>query len=131
MKTSTAVRGLVYIGLGLTFTIPALFATNFAAKSATQTAEAHQAMRDRYQEAVNELNLTDDQKGKVKDIFDEARTKRQDIMKDNSLTDDQKKEKMKELHSDTRTSVNEILTPDQRNQLKEKMAATATAKQPQ
>lgn len=88
-------------------------------------------MRDRYQEAVNELNLTDDQKGKVKDIFDEARTKRQDIMKDSSLTDDQKKEKMKELHSDTRTRVNEILTPDLRNQLKEKMEATAKAKQPQ
>ena len=77
-----------------------------------------------------ELNLTDDQKGKLKDIFADAKAKRESIWKDTSLTDDQKKEKMKELRGGTRSKVNEVLTPEQRAQLKEKLEA-AKAKQPQ
>lgn len=49
------------------------------------------AMRDKLQSEVESLNLSDDQKSKVKDIFADARTKRQNIMSDSSLTDDQKK----------------------------------------
>jgi periplasmic protein CpxP/Spy len=80
-------------------------------------------MRDRLQEAVNELNLTDDQKGKLKDVFADAKTKHDSIMNDSTLTQDQKKDKMKSLHEDTMSKVNDVLTPDQRTQLKEKLAA--------
>jgi Spy/CpxP family protein refolding chaperone len=125
MKMRTALRRLVYMGPGLTLTLPVLSAKIPAAESIPQTAENRQAMH-----AVNELNLSDDQKGKVKDIFDEAKAKREAILKDTSLTDDQKKEKMKGLRVDTKTKVNEVLTPEQRTQLKEKMEA-AKAKQPQ
>ena len=118
------------MGLGLTLTLPVLSAKTNAAESIPQTAENRQAMHDQLREAVNELNLSDDQKGKVKDIFDEAKAKRGAILKDTSLTDDQKKEKMKGLRVDTKAKVNEVLTPEQRTQLKEKMEA-AKAKQPQ
>jgi Spy/CpxP family protein refolding chaperone len=84
-------------------------------------------MHDRLQEALNELNLTDDQKGKLKDVFADAKSKRESIMSDASLTADQKKEKMKALHQDTMAKVNDVLTPDQRTQLKEKLEAAKKA----
>jgi protein CpxP len=130
MKQRTAIRGLVYLGLGVFLSVPFLPAVTSAARPLPQAAESRQAMRDAFQEAVNELNLTDDQKGKLKDIFADAKAKRESIGKDTSLTDDQKKEKMKELKTDTRSKVNEVLTPEQRAQLKEKIEALK-AKQPQ
>jgi protein CpxP len=130
MKQRTAIRGLVYLGLGVFLSVPFLPAVTSVARPLPQAAESRQAMRDAFQEAVNELNLTDDQKGKLKDIFADAKAKRESIGKDTSLTDDQKKEKMKELKTDTRSKVNEVLTPEQRAQLKEKIEALK-AKQPQ
>jgi len=88
-------------------------------------------MRDALQETVNELNLNDDQKAKLKDIFSDAKAKRESIWNDTSLTDDQKKEKMKALRMDTKSKVNEVLTPEQRAQLKEKMEAMKAKQQPQ
>lgn len=129
MKNRTAIRGLVYLGLGVFLSLPIL-PLQTSAKSLPQAAESRQAMRDALQEAVNQLNLTDDQKTKLKDIFAGAKAKRESIWKDTSLTDDQKKDKMKELHADTKAKVGEVLTPEQRTELKEKMEA-AKAKQPQ
>jgi len=131
MNIKTALRGLVYLGLGLSLSLPLFPAKPSAAKSLPQAPENRKAMHDALQEAVNELTLTDDQKGKLKDIFDDAKAKRETIFKDSSLTDDQKKEKMKDLRADTRTKVNGVLTPDQQTQLKEKMQAAAKARQPQ
>ncbi len=87
-------------------------------------------MRDRLQAAVESLNLTDEQKPKVKDIFADVKTKRQAIFTDSSLSEDQKKAKMKELHEGTMSKLNEVLTPDQQAELKSKMEAAKAAKKP-
>jgi len=87
-------------------------------------------MRDALQQALGELNLNDDQKAKVKDIFTEAKAKREAIFQDSSLSEDQKKEKMKALREDTKTKVNAVLTPEQQVQLKEKLEAAKAAKAP-
>ena len=79
--------------------------------------------------AVQSLNLTDDQKAKVKDIFADAKTKKQALSSDTSLNEEQKKAKMKELHSATMAKLNEVLTPEQQTELKSKMEA-AKAKAP-
>jgi Spy/CpxP family protein refolding chaperone len=78
------------------------------------------------QAAVESLNLTDDQKAKVKDIFADAKTKKQALSNDTSLSEEQKKAKMKELHSATMTRLNEVLTPEQQTELKNKMEAAKT-----
>lgn len=83
-------------------------------------------MHDKLQETVNDLNLSDDQKSKIKDIFSDAKSKREAIWNDSSLSESQKKAKMKELHTDTFAKVNEVLTPEQRTQLKEKLEAAKT-----
>ena len=69
------------------------------------------------------MNLTDDQKAKVKDIFTDAKTKKQAVSSDTSLSEEQKKAKMKELHSATMAKLNEVLTPEQQTELKSKVEA--------
>ena len=128
MKVGTTICRILSFGLAAALTLPVVSAL---AHPTPQTAADHKAMmRDALQESVNQLNLSDDQKSKLKDIFTDAKAKRESIMTDSSLTDDQKKDKMKALHSDTKAKVNEVLTPDQRAQLKEKMDAMKAANQP-
>jgi Spy/CpxP family protein refolding chaperone len=128
MKIEAITRGLVSLGMVAVLAVPAVH-TKVEAKAPPQAATAGHPMKDKLQDAVNELNLTDDQKAKVKDIFTDAKSKREAVWNDASLTEDQKKAKMKELHADTKAKVNEVLTPEQRGQLKEKLEA-AKAKAP-
>ena len=128
MKVINPIRGVRSLVLAAALATPGV-SLLAAARSLPQMPDKA-AMHDALQETVNELNLNDDQKAKLKDIFNDAKTKRESIFKDTSLTDDQRKEKMKELRADAKAKVNEVLTPDQRAQLKEKMEAIK-AKQPQ
>jgi Spy/CpxP family protein refolding chaperone len=126
MKTKRVLRSLVYLGVGTFLCLPAMPGKASAGKAIPQAAaEGHQKMGEAYQEAVNGLDLNDDQKAKVSAIFTDSKSKRDAIVADTTLSPDQKKEKMKALHEDTRAKVNEILTPEQRAALKAKMQVMA------
>ena len=127
MKIRFMICGLFSLALAAALTVPALPAK--ASAAAWPQADQKKMMHDKLQEVVNDLNLSDDQKSKIKDIFTDAKSKREAIMTDTSLTDDQKRTKMKELHAGIMSKVNEVLTPEQRAQLKEKLEA-AKAKTP-
>lgn len=120
MRIAKMLVGLVSLGLVAAFAVPLASAKSQAAE---QQAASKEAMRDRLQAAVESLDLTDDQKAKVKDIFTDAKTQRQAIMNDTSLNEDQKKAKIKELREGIRTKVNNVLTPEQQATLKSKMEA--------
>jgi len=45
--------------------------------------------------------------------------KKEDINNDKTLTDAQKKDKLKELHKEKKEKTNAILTPEQREKMKE------------
>jgi len=124
MKIERVLGGLVSLGMVAALSVPAVLAKSQAAPAQ----QGEMGMRDKLQSAVEGLNLTDDQKSKVKDIFADAKAKRQTVWSDSSLTDDQKKAKMKELHAGTMAKLNEVLTPDQQAQLKAKMEAAKAAK---
>jgi len=126
MKIERKLAGLVSLGMVAALSVPAVLAKSQAAPAQ----QSEMGMRDKLQSAVESLNLTDDQKAKVKDIFADAKTKRQTVWSDSSLTDDQKKAKMKELHAGTMAKLNEVLTPDQQAQLKAKIEAAKAAKPP-
>ena len=126
MKIERILAGLVSLGMVAALSVPAVLAKSQAAPAQ----QGEMGMRDKLQSAVESLNLTDDQKAKVKDIFADAKTKRKTVWSDSSLTDDQKKAKMKELHAGTMAKLNEVLTPDQQAQLKAKIEAAKAAKQP-
>ena len=128
MKIERILGGLVSLGMVAALAVPLALA-NPQAAPAPQTPTKEMGMHAGLQAAVESLNLTDDQKAKVKDIFVDAKTKRQAVSNDASLSDDQKKAKMKELHSGTMAKLNEVLTPEQQTELKSKMEA-AKAKAP-
>jgi periplasmic protein CpxP/Spy len=129
MKKRTVLRGVVCLGIGMALSAP-MFPGRATAQETPQAAQDRAGMRDALQQALGELNLNDDQKAKVKDIFTEAKAKREAIFQDSSLSQDQKKEKMKALREDTKTKVNAVLTPEQQTQLKEKLEAAKAAKAP-
>jgi periplasmic protein CpxP/Spy len=60
-----------------------------------------------------ELNLTDDQKTKIKPILADEGKQMQALHEDTSLSQDQKRDKMKQIHETTNSQINDILTPDQ------------------
>jgi Spy/CpxP family protein refolding chaperone len=122
MKIERILGGLMSLGMVAALAVPMALAKPQEA-SAPQTAGKERGMHDRLQAAVESLNLTDDQKAKVKDIFADAKTRHQAVSNDASLSDDQKKAKMKELHEGTMAKLNGVLTPDQQAELKSKMEA--------
>jgi Spy/CpxP family protein refolding chaperone len=60
-----------------------------------------------------ELNLTTDQETKLKSIFQEFRTKAQDIRANNDLTREQKRTQMQTLSQQYMTQGKAVLTPEQ------------------
>ena len=125
MKIKKMLGGLVPLGLVAALAVPGALAKPQTAP-APQTAAKEMGMHGGLEAAVQSLNLTDDQKAKVKDIFADAKTKKQAVSSDTSLNEDQKKAKMKELHSATMAKLNEVLTPEQQTELKSKMEAAKT-----
>ncbi len=126
MKIGKTLGGLVSLGLAAALAVPGVLAKP-QTTPAPQTAGKEMGMHGGgLQAAVESLNLTDDQKAKVKDIFADAKTKKQAVSSDASLSEEQKKAKMKELHTATMAKVNEVLTPEQQTELKSKMEAAKT-----
>jgi Spy/CpxP family protein refolding chaperone len=121
MKIAKILGGFVSLGLLAGLAVPFASAKPQAAPAA-QTHEKGMGMHDKLQAALDSLNLTDDQKAKVKEILADSKTKRQAVMADASLNEDQKHAKMKELHEATHAKLNEVLTPEQQAELKSKMA---------
>lgn len=122
MKTPSVFRGLLCLGVGVALSLPAV--SVLAAQEATEQQNTQKKMmHDRLEDAVKQLNLNDEQKTSLKGVFAESKTKRESIMNDSSLSQDQRHDKMKALHQDTMSKVNNILTPEQREELKSKLAA--------
>jgi Spy/CpxP family protein refolding chaperone len=125
MKIERLLGGLLSLGMVAAMAVPLALAKP-QDPSAPQASGKEMGMRGGLQAAVESLNLTDDQKAKVKDIFADAKTKRQAVSNDTSLSDDQKKAKLKELHEGTMAKLNAVLTPDQQTELKSKIEAAKT-----
>lgn len=66
-----------------------------------------------------ELGLTNDQRSQLQSIHESTRNQVHTIRNDASLTPEQKAEKIRSLHQGTRQQVFGILTPEQREKMKE------------
>jgi Spy/CpxP family protein refolding chaperone len=107
-KNRRIVIGSLLFGLAVTLTArPAL------AQEQQATPES------RLEEMSKQLNLTDDQKAKLKPILQDEAQQLQAVHNDASLSQDQKKAKAKEIHAAFKPQVNNVLTPDQQKQWKE------------
>ncbi len=76
--------------------------------------------QDRHMQMLaQKLNLTDAQKQQFRQIGQQMRQQGMAIRNDSSLTDDQKKEKMQGLRKQSHQQMFGILTPEQKDQLKQ------------
>jgi Spy/CpxP family protein refolding chaperone len=75
----------------------------------------------RASEIVKDLNLTPEQTTKVQDLNQTLRTKVQDIQNNSSLTQEQKKEQVKDLMKKHREDIQSLLTQEQKQQLKSRL----------
>jgi len=83
------------------------------AQAQTENGMHHGQRAGQLERLSKELNLTDEQKAKVKPILDEQMKQMHATQEDSSLTQEQKHDKMKQIHEATHSQINDILTPEQ------------------
>lgn len=91
---------------------------NFSQKNWQKGTNKGTMNKSRMRSGFSKLNLTQDQKTQLQKIRESAKTQREAIKNDKTLTDQQKSEKMKQLNQDNKKKMNDILTPEQQQQMK-------------
>ena len=87
-----------------------------ARRAAAQRQRQHMAM------LAEKLGLTDAQKAQFQQINKDMRKQGMAIRQDTSLTNDQKKQKMQELRKESHRQMFSVLTPEQKEKLKQMRA---------
>jgi Spy/CpxP family protein refolding chaperone len=92
--------------------------------SQAPTPEKHAGMHaesaDQHLQMLSEkLNLTDDQKAKVKPILQDQMQQMKAVREDSSLSQEQRRAKMKSIHESLHEQINSVLTPDQQAKFKQ------------
>ena len=110
---------LVLLAASLTFAQP-------SQETQAPTPEQHTGMHhngesaDQHLQMLSEkLNLTDDQKAKIKPILQDQMQQMKVVREDSSLSDEQKRTKMKGIHESLHNQINAVLTPDQQAKFKQ------------
>ena len=103
---------LVFLAAALTFAQP-------SQESQAPTPDKHAGMHheesaDQHLQMLSEkLNLTDDQKAKIKPILQDQMRQMKAVHEDTSLSEEQKRAKMKSIHESSHDQINAVLTPEQ------------------
>ena len=103
---------LMLLAAGLTFAQP-------SQESQTPTPDKHPGMHheesaDQHLQMLSEkLNLTDDQKAKLRPILQDQMLQMKAVREDSSLSEEQKRAKMKSIHESSHDQINAVLTPEQ------------------
>jgi len=111
----------------LTILVLATAGVTFAQTSPQASApDKHAAMHQKgegveqhLQMLSEKLNLTDDQKGKLKPILQDQMQQMKAVREDSSLSEDQKRAKMKSIHESLHEQISAVLTPEQQAKFKE------------
>ena len=93
---------------------------NTGANAATSTQDT--GAKTARGEGWKALNLSADQKTQIKSIREDARKQMQAVKSDTSLSKEQKKAKMKDIHEDTTSKINALLTPEQQQKFAQMQA---------
>jgi len=91
---------------------------------------AHARHGQAQEEELAKLNLTDDQKAQVKKIHEDMKTQVEAVKSDSTLSADQQHAKLGAIRKSSHEQVMQLLTPEQRKQLKaDEMARKAAHQQ--
>jgi hypothetical protein len=89
-----------------------------AGGASTQPANRIAAMSQRLRAALDQIDLSDDQKTKVKQTLDDARQRLEDLRAEVQSDPTQAREKFQTITQDLRQQLRGILTPDQQQKLR-------------
>jgi Spy/CpxP family protein refolding chaperone len=109
---------LMLLAAGLTFAQP-------SQESQAPTPNKHAGMQrgesaDQHLQMLSEkLNLTDDQKAKLKPILQDQMQQMKTVREDGSLSEEQKRARMKPIHESLHDQINAVLTPEQQVKFKQ------------
>jgi Spy/CpxP family protein refolding chaperone len=78
------------------------------------------------QDTAKELNLTDEQKGKLQAVIREQMAKLRGLRQDTSLSAEDKREKIRAIREEVTAEVKKVLTPEQFEKWKAKQGQSAT-----
>lgn len=78
----------------------------------------HERRHDRLEWLSKELNLSDQQKEKLKPILQDEAKQLRAVHEDSSLTPDQKRDKVKQIRKTFRPQIQAVLTPEQQEKFK-------------
>lgn len=94
-------------------------ASQAAQESASQAADtsARVKVQERLQHLSSELNLTEDQKAKIRPILQNEVSQIKTVHADTSMSAGDKEARIKDIHTSAKSQINEILTPDQQKKL--------------
>lgn len=73
---------------------------------------------ERLRRMSKDLNLSDDQKEKLKPILQDEVQQMKNVQADNSLSTEQRRKKMRQIHKTYEPQVQAVLTPEQKDKLK-------------
>ena len=104
---------LLFFGCSVTTRAQDAATQESRAQAQTENGMHHEQRAGQLERLTKELNLTDEQKTQVKPILDEQSKQMRATQEDTSLSQDQKREKMKQIHQTTHSQINDILTPEQ------------------
>lgn len=93
---------------------PVFIKTDSAQTAAADNKVDKQSRKDRFKD----LDLTLEQKGKVKEIMQANKAAKQTIENNTRLTDQDKKKQLQALQKEQAQKIQEILTPEQREKFK-------------
>lgn len=114
-NTILAAAGLLTLGLTAAFSQPTLAQTGPTAFAAQRGGHGG----GRLAKLAQSLGLTDDQKAQLKPILKGEAEQVRDIRQNTKLTPEEKQEQVKEVRKGTRPQIMAILTPAQREKLKD------------
>lgn len=99
----------VFVAIGC---LPA-FAQGAGDQAATVDPATKAKVQEGLQKLATQLQLTDEQKAKIKPLLQEQVTQLKTVHDDTSLSADQRQAKMKEIHQNYHSQVMAVLTPEQ------------------
>jgi Spy/CpxP family protein refolding chaperone len=102
----------------LAFTV-LLFTLTSASQAQQASSPKKEASKEERKKVKDDLNLSSEQASQMKEINKDFKDKFFAIKGDNSLTEEQKKEKFKELNRERMRKTNSILTPEQQRKMSE------------
>ena len=113
MKTNIIRVLLIAIGLAFSGELSRA-ADKLDVKPEERAGNQRMTMQDRLKQLSTQLNLTDEQKEKLKPMLQEEFTKVRELRQNDTLSREDKTAKLKELRADLQKKVETVLTPEQK-----------------